>query len=385
MQPTIRPGRVATLLFGVALLASSAACGGSTATPPPTTAPAPTATPAPTPSPTPDPYKAMLELAGDAEFEVSAEVEGTVDAGTSVRVTGVFEASGKSVRSSQDFTVSGKTTASEQRVVSNSAYNKLGALPWRRVPEWSGSNLPPTLGAALTSTAFTQATASGSLHLAAQGKAIGDVVEALLLLDPSMALQDGTLDIAVGPAGELVTLDLKLTATMANGTRVVSALSYAFDATPNIAKIMAPSDVWILQDPGRGYTLWTPHGWTSKLDEKTDGYFDSYFDPNSAAEIAVNCYAGTWTLAEWVKETRTFLTKNYGAKPDTTSDTTISGQDATVMIWNNVKVADLDTYVINVSMVNDTTGCDVRWYNDPGTESADIDIFDLMTATFSMQ
>lgn len=379
MQTTARPGRA--MLVAIVLLAV-AACGGAAPTPAPAT---PTATPVPTPSPTPDPYEAMLAVVGHQDFEAHAAVEGTVDAGTSVQVTGIFEAVGKSVRSTQSFTVGGKASSSEQRIVSNSAYNKTGALPWRRIPEWSGDNLPPTLGDALTGTTFVQDASTGTLHLTAQGKAISTVIDALLLLDPAMDLQDGTIDVGVGPAGELLTLDLKLTATMATGLRVVTALSYTFDATPNIAKIMAPSDVWVTQDPGRAYTLWTPHGWTAKPDEKTDGFFDSYFDPNSAAELAVNCYAGSWTLAGWTKETRDGLTKNYGAKPTKAYDATMGGLDAKVLEWANVKVADLDTYVVNVSVVNDSIGCDVRWYNDPGTEQADMTIFDMVTATFTLK
>ncbi len=369
-----------------------AGCGSAapaSSAPAPTPVPTAAPTPVPTPAPTPDVYKAFVAWAASPTLVLRADVSGTVDVGVSTRLAGSYEVDGASIRSVQVFTVGGKSSQSEQRVVSASGYTKVGEGPWMQYAQLSGANTPPRLATALASAKLTQKSGADGLHLTGEGAAIIDVVYSLLLIERTQStFLDGSIDLLVGPDGVPLTLAVKVTA-IAAGTKMTSALAYTFDAKPVVAQISAPTDPWDLHNPGHYYTLSTPPGWTADIEtapKDPNNILDVYTAPKPAvASLNVNCLAGTWTLAEWIADTNAYLTKTYGKKPTRAYDAKFGGAAVKVLEWANVKMGKYPTFVVNISYTSGKAGCDLRWYNDPGTESADYTTIALIGSSFAFK
>jgi hypothetical protein len=391
MSTVARFGRLVTLVL-VAAMASG--CGSSVApsSPPPSAAPTESPTPVPTatPAPTPDPYLGFVALVEAKTFKVRADVAGTVGSSSqSVRITGSYEADAGFVRSTQAFTTGGQTVASEQRLVYGTAYNKSGSMPWVRVPMMSGpDHLPPTLGAALGATSFTRTPGGDGLHLSAKGAAVADVLRALLLLDPTMTYKDGSVDVAVASDGTPVSAQITASGSTSEGGSFSAALTYTFDAAPIVAAIEPPADVWEKRDPGHFYTLWTPPGWTAEIDTNPKdpaNTLDDYYDKSSSSSVYVNCSSGRWTLAAWAKDTRAFLVKRYGKQPTKSYDGKVNGATVSVLEWANVKVGNYATFVVNTSLVGASSGCDIRWYSDPGNSTEDYASINTILSSFVLK
>ena len=388
MSVVARFGRLVALAL-VAVVASG--CGSSVApsSPPPSVAPTESPTPVPTatPAPTPDAYLGFVALVGAKAFKVRADVTATFSSTQSVRITGSYEADGGSVRSTQVSTTGGQAVQSEQRLVYGTAYNKSGAMPWVRIARWSGpDHLPPSLGAALAATSFTRTQGADGLHLSAKGAAVADILRALLLLDPNtMTYKDGSVDVAVAPDGRPVSAQVTASGTMTGGNSFSAALTYTFDATPLVAAVEPPTDVWEMRDPGHYYTLWTPPGWTAEMDtnpKNPANTLDDYYDKSSNSIVYVDCSSGSWTLAEWAKDSRAFLVKRFGKQPTKSYDAKVGGATVSVLEWASVKVGNYATFVVNTSVVGTTSGCDIRWFSDPGKSTEDYASINIILASF---
>ena len=196
-----------------------------------------------------------------------------------------------------------------------------------------------------------------------------------------MEVTGGSLDVVVGPDGTPRSMTVAMVANY-GGSALTSQLTYTFDPGVVVQTVTVPSDVWVLEDPGRGYSVWIPQGWVSSIDPRAD-FFDQYYDPMvTRAALSVSCLNSGETLSEWTKATRDQLVKQYGTKPSKTYDGTLGTLDAKFMEWAHVSIGGVATFVINVSTVRDGYGCDVRWYNDPGTENQDRQTLAIMNATF---
>ena len=389
MSAVARSGRLVALALAAVV---AFGCGSSVApsSPPPSVAPTESPTPVPTatPAPTPDAYLGFVALVGAKAFKVRADVAGTLSSSQSVRVTGSYEADGGFVRSTQAYATGGETVQSEQRLVYGTGYSKSGAMPWVRVALWSGpAHLPPPLGAALAATSFTRTQGADGLHLSAKGAAVADILRALLLLDPNtMTYKDGSVDVAVAPDGRPVSAQLTASGTMTAGSSFSAALTYTFDAAPLVAAVEPPTAVWEMRDPGHFYTLWTPPGWAAEIDTNPKdpaNTLDDYYDKSSSAAVYVNCSSGSWTLAGWAKDSRAFLVKRYGKQPTKSYDAKVGDATVSVLEWANVKVGNYATFVLNTSVVGTASGCDIRWYNDPGKSTEDYASINVILSSFA--
>lgn len=362
------------ILLAVAL----AACGGPAATPAPT--PSPTPTPAPTPSPTPDPLAALRATLNTPGFRASADFTGTLDVGPAYDLEGRLEIDGGnfSLAITTDLGATKQTT--RQLLVADTMYLGQGepAL-WRRIPEQSGARRPAPFAEALRALDLAPSPAGWT----AEGAAVRPVLASMGFADPDFVVSESRLTVTIAPDGSLRTIDVAFDAA-GGSQRSAWQVALAFDATPSIAPIAAPTSLWAVFDPGRDYTIWHPEGWTPQVDSAED-YTDYYWSPGETEAVSVTCIHGDVpTLRDWVAEALEFYTEEFGGEPDERYDgRALGGRPAVVLVWHSVEVASQPTLVLSISAVTEDLACDVQWFSDPGTETEDAATFASFVASFA--
>jgi hypothetical protein len=302
----------------------------------------------------------------------------------------MYEQDGRDFRLSLDTTVAGISFNVEQRVVDDQSYMSIPGRPWRLDPAVSGKERAPTLSDALRSVEAAGPEGTATIDGVVAGRFVLDGLEparltaALGLSNPGVKLTDPTTAFFASAEGEPVALDLRYTVSATDGAPGTSILRLTFEMAPDQVSIAAPDDLWVAKPDGHGYAIWYPATWVPELKTAEGGFTDTFTGPDASGTVFC-VHDSKLDLEQWAADGVGFYTKQFEAKPDSSSDSTLGATPVKVTTWKSGTVDGQKRSITSVALVQEPTACDIQWFAAAGSTSEDDDRFEAFLATFALE
>lgn len=374
------PVRGAALVLVAALVA---ACGGTAATAAPTSAP----TPSPV-SPTSTPFDvgaAFLAIVSGPEFAAKFELDGTIEMGVTVAMSGTIEGSGANSRQTTTVTFGTVTTTSESVKVGSQTWERTLPGPWLAKPAGAtgGMTLAKWLGGLTTlSDLGTEVRGGETLHRLQPATGSKLPPDALGLDPRQFSNPDIAIEMYAKDDGTPALFEMRGSWVQAlNGQQVTVELSMDIKVT-NVGvpvTITAPTDVWTSYASNLGYTAAHPAGFT--VEPGKDG--DTYRKDGADWFYVFTYPDGKGMTPEGFRDA---ILEGYAEDPGPprTAPTalTVGGVPAWKAVFEFKADDGSDVVLIDVLTVHADLGWEISLVTAPSLEAADAKVFESFLASF---
>ena len=333
------------------------------------------------------PGTTALRRLAESDARLFATIEGTLEIDRPATVAGTYEQSGRDFHITLDTTMAGIDFTVEQKVVADQSYMLNPGRPWQHDIVASGSHRAPTLAEALAGTEVSGSAGSEEIAGTAvdryrlEGLVPGNLTAALGLSDPGARPTGASSTLLASAAGEPVALDLRYSLPTSDAI-ATSDLRLTFKRGTAIGSIAAPADPWVTKAQGHGYTIWYPERWQAVLDPSDGDFTDAFSGPDENVTVFCSPDAAL-SLEVWAQDGLTFYTKYFGGAPDSSNDSMLGEIPTKVSVWLEGTVDGEKRGIVNVALVNGSTGCDIQWIRAPGPIGDQESLFRDALATFA--
>lgn len=374
--------RVAAAVLAVAT--AVAACGGGTPTPGPTPLPTPTQAPTPTPF---DVAGAFLAIVGDPGFSARMELDGTINMGVSVTMTGTITSSGDDSRSIMKIGFGTTVSETESIKTGGRSYSRTSPGPWLAVPiaetDPDDEDLVAWLRRLSEIRDLGVETKGGrQLHHLSAGddtvppEALG--LDASTFKDPVITIDfyaedDGTPAI-FAVDGSWVQLvrgqDLNVEFTM---DLVLSNVGSPITIDP-------PTSVWTWYESPLGYKAAHPATFSV---ENREGF--DVFVQDGSEWIYVEVWPDAAGLNEegFLEAYLEIVKDTWGAPVEAPVARTLGGEPGYLATFPFAYDDGSEGIAIDVLAMHANLGWDVTLFSSPGTKTEDFELFEQFLATFA--
>lgn len=344
----------------------------------------PVATATPTPSPI-DVAATFIKTMANPALSANLDLTGTLTAGKlEIPVSGSMTLHGHDTQSSMTLAMPGGSQTTESINVGADSYTRTAPGPWLwEANKTTDASLTQALAGLLNASDAGVVTKGGrQLHHIVPAGGFSIPPSAFGLTDPAIRNPTVTIDFYADDHGQPAIMAIGVSWTQAAGTQTVPAtmaLDMAFRDLGSAVRIEAPSDVWTTFTSKRfGYSAAHPADWTVK-----EAKSDDEFGPAGQALVYVAPETvGAMALASFRDQLVASYNVEFG-KPESDTDTTLGGQPARLLVWHATNKAGQQLFLEDVITVRNSTGWELFLVDLAGNESADLAVFNALTATFA--
>lgn len=373
-------GRSGVLAVVAALVA---ACGGGAPTVAPTTAPTPTSA-APTATPF-DVGAAFLAIVSDPDFTAKFELEGSIEMGVTVAISGTIEGDGADSRQTSTITFGSVTTSTESVKVGQQSWSRTLPGPWLAKPtsSSSGNTLAKWLGGLASLTDLGIVTKDGTALHHLRPVAGSKVPPDALGLDPQQfSNPDITMEMYARDDGTPALFEMSGSwVQVVNGQQLTVELAVDMKVS-NVGDpvtITAPTDVWTAYASDLGYTAAHPAGFTVERGDQGDTYRKDGTD-----WFYVFTYADGkgMTAAGFRDAILAGYAKDPGPPRETPVAMTVGGEPAYKAAFAFKANDGGDIVLVDVLTVHADLGWEISLVTTPSLEAAESKVFETFLASF---
>jgi hypothetical protein len=318
-------------------------------------------------------------------------VSGTIDAGSlHGTITGHREFEGTSLAVGNETRIGTLKVTTEQVQIGLERWGKQGSGPWLKEPAGTvsvGGGVGTTSGPAADVIRSVQP--KGTVDFNGE-----ELVRLLPTVSPKLTPDDVGLLGTAGSEARLVeflakpdgtprvirlTLTLKQTLS-GRPVTVKNAIDLVIESIDEPVIIAKPDDVWVVYRSKRyGFSLAHPEGWEYNSDKNGEG-FES---PTGPAIFVSSGQTRGLSLSGWTSDAISYWLKQWKKRPEKNEPTSVAGRRARLLTYHVVHYG-YPKHFLDATVINGTRGYDFQWYNNPGSEAADRQLFLRIVATITI-